>query len=77
MAVGAPSAAKIGTTVALAPIPIPMMSRQINRVSQEVEKPEPMGEATRKQAVMKMVPRRPNQLLRGSESQQPRTDAER
>jgi len=52
-------------------MPNPRMRRTTKSASQECVKAEPMGVATRTRAVMKMVHRRPNQLLSGSESQTP------
>jgi len=52
-------------------MPKPRIRRTTKSVSHECVKAEPMGVATRTMAVMKMVHRRPNQLLSGSDSQTP------
>ena len=68
---GDDSAAKTGTVTPLQPMPKPRIRRTTKSVSHECVKAEPMGVATRTMAVMKMVHRRPNQLLSGSDSQTP------
>jgi hypothetical protein len=52
-------------------MPTPRIRRQMSNVCHEWVNPEAIGVAMRIRAVMKMVPRRPNKLFRGSESQQP------
>ena len=52
----------------LAPRPKPMISRTASRACHECVKPEAIGVAIRMIAVMKISPRRPNQLFKGSDT---------
>lgn len=65
---GAFSAAKIGTVEPFAPIPRPRIRRTTKSCSQFFVKPDAIGVTIRMIAVMKMVPRRPNMRLRGSDN---------
>ena len=65
------SAAKIGTVAPFTPIPMPRIKRTTRRVFQLWVKPDAIGVAIRISALMKMAPRRPKRLFRGSASQQP------
>ena len=71
MRAGEFSAAKMGTVDPFAPIPIPSRRRVMKSSFQVWVKAPPMTGKKQKIAEKKMVPRRPNQLFNGSESQQP------
>lgn len=65
------SAAKMGTVLAFAPMPMPRRTRQPSSCGQVWEKALPMTGQRQKLAAKKIAPRRPKKLLSGSESQQP------
>jgi hypothetical protein len=67
MLVGEFSAEKTGTVTSLRPIPIPSRIRVATSSPQCCVTAMPKGEMREKIAPMKMVPRRPTQLFRGSE----------
>ena len=71
MRAGEFSAAKMGMVDPFAPIPIPNKRRVTNSSSHVRVKAPPMTGKKQKIAEKKIVPRRPNQLFKGSESQHP------
>lgn len=68
---GAHSAAKIGVVADLGPMPNPRKKRAMNIAQYVDTKPCQRQVIALKQHVMKIVPRRPNQWLKGTVSQQP------
>lgn len=67
---GAHSAAYTGTVADLGPTPNPRKKRAMKRCHHVLVTPCQIQVANEKNALMKMVPRRPKRLLSGAETQQ-------
>ena len=61
----------MGTVAFFAPMPIPRTNRAAKSPCHDCAKPEPIGQAVKQHAAMKISPRRPKYLLRGSTIQAP------
>ena len=61
----------MGTVAFFAPIPMPKTNRAAKSPCHDCAKPEPIGQAVKQHAAMKISPLRPKYLLRGSTIQAP------